>query len=417
MSFKIKYSPFETQSKVFDNDKTLTIMQSMGLGGGKTYSLAMKLLKLSQQNKHLAGGILSPSYPDFKKDILPTFELILETNKIKYKYHKTEKWFRFPWSRAPLYAFTAEKPIAGPNLAYCGINEFSLIHFDRISEMLRRVRIASAKNMQRILVGTPEDVHGWLEEFISKQGQRGEDKFQIYYGPTSENTHIVEGYVDDLESMLDPRSLEVFRDGKIARIGGDYFYYSFSKEKNISQEAQYDRNIIVHVGLDFNVGYMAASFSHKIAEHQVFFDELLLEGNSNTYTMAKALRELFPIEQVLITCDASGASRKSSAMEKALTDIAILEDAGFQVRAKRQNTRLRRRQIQMNGLLHHGRIIINPKCKHLIKDFDKCKQKNDFTKDEGTDKKMSHFSDGADYVCDFEHPLEIFQKQSRSIVL
>ncbi len=417
MALKIKYNKLPTQESVFNNDKSLTIMQSMGLGGGKTYSLVMKLLKLSYLNKHFPGGVLSPSYPDFKKDILPTFESILDSNRIKYRYHKTDKVFRFPWTRAPLYAFTAEKPIAGPNLAYCGINEFSLITFDRVNEMLRRVRIGKAPNIQRILVGTPEDVHGWLEEFIEKQEARGQEKFALYYGSTSENTHIVNDYAADLESMLDPRSLEVFRDGKIARLGGDFFYYSFKKETNVTPSAKYDPRLLIHVGLDFNVGYMAASFSHKIGDKQVFFDELLLEGNSNTYTMARALKNTYPLDMILISCDASGASRKSSALEQALTDIAILEDAGFQVRARKQNARLRRRQVQMNGLLHHGRIIINPSCKNLIRDFDKCKQKPDFTKDEGKDKKLSHFSDGADYVCDFEHPLEIFQKESRSFLL
>jgi hypothetical protein len=383
---------------------------------GKSYSLVMKMLKLSYLNQNIAGGILTPSFPDFKKDILPLFEHILDENKIKYRYHKTDKWFKFPWSWGLLYVFSAEKPIAGPNLGYCGINEFSLIPFERISEMLRRVRVKKAPHRQRVLVGTPEDVHGWLEEFIEKQSARGPDKFKIHYGSSSENTHIADDYVQDLESMLDPKALEVFRDGKIARLGGDYFYYSFDKKKNISEHAKYNPNLIVHIGLDFNVGYMAASFSHKVDDRQIFFDELLLTGDSNTYTMASALKELYPIERILITCDASGASRKSSAMEQALTDVAILKKAGYEVRFMRQNARLRRRQIQMNGLLHNARIIINPKCVNLIKDFDKCRQKPDFTKDEGSDKKFSHFSDGADYVCGFEHPLELDRK-SRSIIL
>lgn len=412
MSLKIKFEKLPTQELVFNNDISTTIMQSMGLGGGKTYGLAMKLLKLSYLNKNVPGGVLSPSYPDFKRDVLPEFEGILEKNKIKYQFHKTEKWFKFPWSTAPLYSFTAEKPIAGPNLGYCGINEFSLMPWERVNEMLRRVRVRLAPCRQRILVGTPEDVHGWLEEYIEKQEERGENKFKIYYGSSNENIHLSDDYVEDLESMLDPESLQIFRDGKLGRLGGDFFYYSFDKKKNVTKDAEYNKDLIIHVGLDFNVGYMAASFSHVIGKEQHFFNELLLEGNSNTYTMAKALKELYPLEMIKITCDASGNNRKSSAKEQALTDVAILRNAGYEVRFKSQNPRLRRRQVQMNGLLHHNRIKLNPRCKNLILDFNKTKQKPDFTKDEGKNKKFSHFSDGADYVCDFEHPLEIFRNKS-----
>ena len=118
MTLKIKYDKLPTQAKVFDDDLTDIIIQSMGLGGGKTYNLCMKLLKLSMQNRPHSGGVLAPTYRDFRRDILPTFEDILETNKIKFKFHKSEQWFKFPWSNGKLFVFTGEKPIAGPNLAY-----------------------------------------------------------------------------------------------------------------------------------------------------------------------------------------------------------------------------------------------------------------------------------------------------------
>jgi len=63
--------------------------------------------------------------------------------------------------------------------------------------------------------------------------------------------------------------------------------------------------------------------------------------------------------------------------------------------------------LLMNGMMFHGRIVINPKCKLLIRDFKSGKQKADFTKDEGKDGSFSHLSDGADYICDFEHQMNL----------
>lgn len=406
---KLKYIPLPTQAKVFNDDITNTIVQSMGLGGGKTYNMCMKLLKLSYLNQNQSGGILAPSYAMFKKDIHPTMEMILNANNIPFKFHGSDKWYKFPWSKAPLWVFSAEKPIAGPNLAFCGINEFSLIPYERINEMLRRVRIKEAPFKQKILVGTPEDVHGWLEEFIERQEERGEDYFKIHYGDTDENIHIDENYGRELETLLDEKALEVFKSGRIARLGNDYFYYSFSKEKNVTPVATYRKDLVIHVGLDFNVGNMCATFSHKIGDKQHFFDEVQLKGDSNTYTMAKYILNKYPKERILITCDASGKNRSTSAKEKVLSDVAVLKEYFHkdQIRFKSQNPRLRKRQLHMNGLLYHSRILIHPNLKKTIRDFDKCRQKPDFTKDEGKDKSFSHFTDGCDYVCDFEHPMSL----------
>lgn len=410
---KIKFNPLPTQAKVFDDDHTKTIMQSMGLGGGKTYNLCMKMLKLSQQNKGYSGGILAPSFPELKKDILPTFEDILDTHRIKYKYHKTDKYFKFPWSKGLLYCFSAEKQIAGPNLAYCGINEFSLIPYTRVNEMLRRVRVKNAPVKQRIMVGTPEDQYGWLEEFIEKMENDG--NFQIHFGDTDENTYIDEDYGKDLEALLDEKSLEVFKAGKIGRLGTDYFYFSYDRLKNVTDKINYHPDLTIDVGLDFNVGQMAISFSHKIMNEQHFFDEKLLIGDSSTYSVVDFLNNCdYPKAMMVISCDSTGKARKTVGQKNLMSDVAILRAAGFNLRVKTVNPRLRPRQILMNGMLYHGRIKIHPRCKEIIKDFKTTKQKDDFTKDEGSKHNRSHFSDGCDYVCDHNHATDLITGRSGS---
>jgi hypothetical protein len=47
----------------------------------KHINLCQKLLRLSQLNKGLDGGILAPDFPSFKKDIKPTFEAIFDATK------------------------------------------------------------------------------------------------------------------------------------------------------------------------------------------------------------------------------------------------------------------------------------------------------------------------------------------------
>lgn len=412
---QIDYDPLPSQAKVFYDDTTDTIMHAAGLGSGKSYNLVMKMIRLSQLNQGYSGGILCPSYADFKRDIWPAFQTILEENRIPYRYHTTDKTFKFPWTRGLLYCFTAEKPIAGPNLAYCGVNEFSLIAYERISEMLRRVRVKNAKHKQKILVGTPDDVHGWLDMFIEQQMARGDDKFRLVNANTAENTYLDPQYARDLEYLLDERSLKVFRDGVVGRSGSDYFYYAYDDSVHVSEIAQYHKDLPIHVGLDFNVGKMAVSFSHKIGDNQHFFDEMLLSGDSNTYTAAQEIKKRYPIHMCTISCDSAGKNRQSAAKLNLISDVLVLRSEGYNVRFYPQNPRLRYRQLLVNGMLSKNRILINPKCKHLRRDLKNVRQNSDLTKDEGKDNLLSHFSDGMDYVLCFEHEMEIMQRKSSQI--
>jgi hypothetical protein len=258
-----------TQKEVYYEDKTETLMFAAGLGSGKSYVLCRKLLKLSAINRNVAGGLLCPSYPDYKRDIEPMLETLLQENLkmtegVHYKYNRSEKTWRFCWSKAPIYVFTADRPIAGPNLGYGGVNEFSLIPKDRMNDMGHRTEC---------------------------------------------------------------------------------------------------------------------------------FDELLIEGNSNTQDMCRAIKARFPANMCILYPDASAKARKTSGK----SDLQTLQDEGFKnIRFLSVNPSLRDRQLAMNGRFEKKTTMINPKCKTLIKDLKAVRQEADFTKNK-KNPELTHASDSMDY--------------------
>lgn len=425
---KIKYNPLPTQQLVFDDDKTTTILHSSGLSGGKTYNLVMKAIKLSRLNKFHHGGLLAPSYADFKRDVLPTFEEIFENNNIRraqkinelnsWYYNGQDHYFRFPWM-APnrkLFVFTGEKSIKGPNLGYCLVNEFTSIKFEILKQMLARVRV-DAPFKQRILSGTLEDEFGYFEELLAMLEKT--ESFVWHKGSTSENTHISKDYINLLKAQYDSQMLEVYLSGEHVKIGSNYFYYAFNKQKNISDQAVYRPDSTIHCGLDFNVSFMAAHFGHKLDNKMYHvFDELVLKNKegSSTGDLGRAIQAKFPSrwKEIIITCDASGKNRTTKTIETITSDVKVLRAMGFTVRYKNVNPRLRKRQILVNGKFDHKEILINPKCKEMIRDIDKCKQKEDYTKDEGHDHTFSHCSDGLDYVIDYEFNIDIDKNNFKS---
>jgi hypothetical protein len=411
MKLKIKYEPLPSQAKVFEDDITETMIHAAGLGSGKTYNLVMKLLRLSRLNKGFAGGLLVPDYSSFKKDVIPTFESIFEANKLKrgrhWKYHQTDKRFNFSWTKEPLYVFTAEKEIAGPNLGYGGINEFSLCPWDRINEFTRRIRLLSP-HKQKILAGTPEDKFGWLQDFVNMmeaQAKLNPDAFKIVFGDTTENKHIDPDYYKTLEYLLDERALKVFKEGQIIKLSGNLFYYAFSRAKCVTTEAIKRNDFTIYANMDFNVGRMTTTFAHRNGQYDDFFDEFELLGNADTPQAAQEIIKRYGTKNIVITIDASGKNRKTSGA----SDYQLLIQAGFpkeNIRFKSSNPRFRERQLLVNGRLDKGLIRINPKCKTLIKDLEQVEQnKLTFEKIKDKDNKLTHASDTLDYFIDYEYSL------------
>ena len=414
----IDFEPLPAQAKVFFDDETETILHAGGLGSGKSYNLCMKLLRLSYLNKGHAGGLLCPDFPSFKKDILPTFEMIFENNGLKRKkhwwYNGQDHTYRFSWNSKPIYIFTGEKDIAGPNLGYGGINEFSLITWEKINQFIRRIRTVSPYK-QKILAGTPEDKHGWLQDFVNmmnSQAEKDPKKFKIVFGDTDENKHIDTTYGQTLEYMLDAKALKVFKQGMIIKLSGDLFYYAFERDKNVTEEARFNPQSTVYANMDFNVGRMTTTFCHKNGIYDDFFDEVELRGNSDTLQMAFYIKEKYGTQNTVITIDASGRNRKTSGA----SDYQILLDAGFpkdRVRFKAQNPRFRERQLLVNGRMDKGLIRINPKCKILIKDLEQVEQDRlTFAKIKDKDGKLTHASDTLDYYEDYEYTLYVNRSSS-----
>lgn len=405
---QIVYNKNPSQEELHRDISTPMPMFCAGWGGGKTYALCMKMLQLSALNKEAAGGLLCPSYAEYKKDILPTFiEILTDNNLLGYtKINQTDKSFVFPWTKKPLYIFTAEKPIKGPNLGYAGFNEFSMMQYERIQEMIARVRVKEAPYPQKVFCGTPEDMYGWLEDFVEAHQESG--MLRLIKGKTTDNPYLDPSYVDHLRATLDEKQFKLFAEGEMIKLGANLFYYAFSREKNITDKIL-DPLYPIYINLDFNVGNMNANVSQiykqdgKKISH--FVDEIVLKDfSSDTHEMVRAIKNRYPDmeDQILITCDFSGGARKTTGP----SDVSLLRQAGYEVRYRAKgNMRLRKRQILVNGLLHNRLLLINrAKCPTLFKDLLKVMQKEDFTKDK-TNPDLTHASDSLDYFVDFEYEI------------
>lgn len=406
MKVRIHYDANEHQQAFHDDDVSKFLHLSGGFGSGKTHGLCKKVLKLSWLNRPYAGGLVAPSYNDFKNDVLPEMEKILDENRLQYTYHKTDHYFKFPWTKGRLYVATAEKRLRGPNWSYAAINEVTLIPLVRYREVVGRVRVKGARCPQIASSGTPEGIASeYYEVFVEKPWNGA----RVIYGDTRNNLkNLAAGYYEQLENSFDRIMLDAYAKGLWINMTGNRFYYSYDPNRNDDPKIGPPVNErtgeleMVHVTLDFNVEPMAANIWGYDGMGVQAFDEITLnDADSNKMALALIARGYTPDRTVLYP-DPSGKNRST----KGLPDIQIFKNHGFQnIRYRSKAPGFRERQLNVNNLLEKGVIRINPvKCPELKKDLVGVEQDRVTLEKIKLNPKRTHHSDGMDYMLDILFP-------------
>lgn len=390
------------------DDTTKFLHLSAGYGFGKTRTLCLKLIDLSYKNRNLDGGLVVPSYTDFTRDVKVAMEDIFDEFKINAKFHGSEHKYTFPWSKGNLYVATAEKKIRGPNWAFAGINELTLIKIASYREVIGRVRIKNAPHPQIASSGTPEGIASeYYEIFVEKPWLNS----RVLYGDTRDNEHnLSDSYIQSLYDSYPQALLDAYMKGLWVNLTGNRFYFNYD-QKTCDSNQEKDESLPYHIAIDFNVDPLTASIWQQFGNKLIAVDEINLSGGAGYSTenliTAMKTRGYTPHNSILYP-DPAGSSRST----KGLPDNEVLKRAGYQVRVKNVSPRFRERQINANNLFEKGMIKVNPKCTGLKKDFMAVEVDPVTLEKIKKNPKLTHFSDGFDYMLDILMPFRGHGSQS-----
>ena len=411
---KILYKMNRGQREFQSDRETKFLHFSGGIGSGKSFGLIMKVFQLSFANKNLPGGLVCPTYTDFKRDIHPMIEEIAIENRLDINFQGQDHYYTLPWSKSKLYVATGERKIRGPNWAYAAINELTLLSKDRFMDVVGRVRLKKASQPQIVSCGTPEGISNeFYELFIANPMKNS----RVIYGSTRENAiNLNQDYVQSLEDSFDEVARKAYLEGMWINMNGSLFYYAYSPEKNVWRGVE-NEDMPVHVGIDFNVDPMTATIWQYDGVRLRGIDEITiagLAGGADTKMLAQALKKrgYGPTRAVLYP-DPAGQSRST----KGQPDVEILRQEGFyQIKVKSKAPGMRERQLNVNNLLSRGIILINPdKQPEMKKEFEGVEQDKVTLEKKKNNPARTHHSDGLDYLCDHLFPFKIKRNESSII--
>jgi hypothetical protein len=329
-----------------------------GFGSGKTFVGLARILKNMMEAPGIDQAYLAPTYPLIRDIFYQTVGEALPILGLDYKINKSEHIVSIP-DLGSIYCRTMDNPenIVGWKVADAILDEFDVlptnkaIHvFRKVSARLRQKNPTGRIN-QLFITTTPEGFKATYQLF-KKSPLANSRLIQM---STYSNAHnLPDDYIEELMNQYPEELIKAYLLGQFVNLVSGVVYGSYNREMHRSCE---DIKVgdVLYIGQDFNVGNMASTIYvirdgiwHAVGELTKIFD---------TPALIDTLKQKFPGNKIVIYPDASGDSRKT--VDASKSDISLLKNAGFTVKANSKNPFVKDRVLAVNAAFTHGKVLVN----------------------------------------------------------
>lgn len=393
-----------------------------GFGSGKSETMTTAAVLDAGHSSSAVIALYEPTFDLVTLMLAPRMEDKLQRFGIRYTYNKQDHIIYTSNNQFGDFVFRSmDKPerIIAYESYRCHIDELDTLKQAHAQEVWRKIL---GRNRQ-----VPKDLDdsykvknkmtGKLEAFnrasvyttpegyrfvYDRWKKRGGEDYQIVHAPTISNPFVEDSYVEGLKEEYPAELAEAYINGQFTNLTTGTVYNAYKREIHNSNESIQDRECLF-VGCDFNIQRMCYTVYIKRDAGKQW--HAVDEGHNlyNTDDVIRSLNQRYKEKghRVVIYPDASGENRKSSA---ARSDIAMLREAGYEIRAPRKNPDVRDRIQATNRAFSEGRLFVNyRKCPNVAN----CLEQQAYTskgepdKDSGVDDQ----NDASTYPIAYEFPI------------
>lgn len=382
-----------------------------GFGSGKTFVGCLDLISFFARHPGTRQGYFGPTYPAIRDIFYPTFEEaaalmgfrcdIKESNKEVHIYRG-----RYYYGTVICRSMDNPKTIVGFKIARALCDELDVL--DKVKakqawdKIIARMRLVVPGEQNSIgVTTTPEGFKFVYDQFYKDPTA----SYSMVQASTYENEKFLpHDYISSLKETYDENLIDAYLDGEFVNLTGGTVYRQYKKE-NLSNEVITERDITLSIGMDFNVTKMAACVfvmrngnPHCVDEFTDLYD---------TTDMIEHIKLRYPNKKIVVYPDASGKNRKTVGADG--TDIKLLKKAGFTVKAKEINPRVRSRVNAVNAMFCNAKgdrkLFVN---KEKCPETHGCLEQQIYDDKGEPDKKggKDHQNDAFGYFVAYEYPIE-----------
>lgn len=334
-----------------------------GFGSGKTFVGALDLGLFAARNPGVPQGYFAPTYRDIRDTFWPTYDeaaSLLGFRAVVKSGDKEVDLFRGRSYYGTTICRSMDDPsgIVGFKIARGLVDEIDVMPTEKATQAWRKIIARLRYVVPGVVNGigvttTPEGFKFVYETF--KRDPKAD--YSMVQASTYENAaYLPPDYIQSLRDSYPQELIDAYLMGEFVNLTSGTVYRNYSRGENRSQETIQPGDTI-HVGQDFNVNAMASVIYVERSNGLHAVDEL--SGIMDTPALIETLQERFPKREIIVYPDASGGSRKT--VNASVSDIKLLQGAGFRIRARQVNPPVKDRILAVNTGFAKRRLWVNDK--------------------------------------------------------
>ena len=392
--------PLSTAQQTIADDSTRFRVVVAGRRFGKTH-LSIRELAYHAREPGKEVWYVAPTYKMAKQIVWRKLKQRMQDLNWVKKHNETELTLQLiNGSVISLKGADNYDSLRGVGLDFIVLDEFADIDPEAWYETLRPT--LSDKQGRALFIGTPKGIGNWSYE-VYQNSLEDPDSWRSFQYTTIDGGNVKPEEIESARRDLDERTFRQEYMATFETFAGR-IYYSFDRALNVKPYTEPVPDVL-YIGMDFNIDPMSAVIATRQGDALHVIDEIRM-FSSNTQEAVAEVKERYPRAKIWVYPDPAARQRKTSAGGS--TDITILQNAGFVVKAPNSHTPVRDRINAVNSRLCNSsgirQLFIDPKCKYTIEGLERQTYKEG-TSQPDKESGYDHMMDALGYMVDYLFPV------------
>lgn len=383
-----------------------------GFGSGKTFGGTIAMIQHFIEHPGINQGYFAPTFPHIRDIFYPTVEEVAHLFGFTVKINESNKevhFFKGRWSYGTTICRSMSLPhtIVGFKIGNALVDELDVLTMDKARIAWRKIIARMRYNVPGLRNGidvttTPEGFKFTHEQFVEQVRKKPEvaEMYGLVHASTYENEkNLPADYIPSLLASYPGNLITAYIEGKFVNLTQGSVYPQFNRITCFTAET-IKPDEYLHIGMDFNVGKMAAIIHVIRGGRPMALDELV--DLLDTPAMIAEIKRKYPGRNISVYPDASGGNRKSQNASE--TDLSLLQAAGFQVLNNAANPAVRDRILCMNRAFVEGYKVNPDTCPRYTEGLEKQAYKDDNSGEPDKSSGHDHGNDAGGYFITYRFP-------------
>ena len=331
-----------------------------GYGSGKSFVLVYNAVRDVLLFPGCKVGVYAPTHDLLSLNLVPAIELYLDSRGIKHRYHKSKHILYMKGNRQIIFrSMNDPARIVAYEVYRSHVDEADLMNtlkkgeeaWNRIIARNRQLHPVPSKHFNMVSAySTPESYKFTYQRWKKSPGEG----YKYVVAPTRSNWNLDESFIKNLEDTYTPAQCKAYLEGIWTNIftGSVYSYYDRDKHDTTRTIKEND---VLHIGQDFNYGGSCGAVYVQEDDCLFMVDEFAAH---DTEQIIETVKDRYSKHRIIFYPDASGKHNSTNA---SASDIAMIKQNGYQIRARNSNPRITDRINAVQRLLYNNRYFINSK--------------------------------------------------------